>query len=419
MPSNLPQAHGTVLERVRNAVASDTRFSALLIGGSYIHGGLDEHSDLDFVIIVNEESYADVMATRLAFASALTDFLTAFTGEHVGEPRLLICLYGPPLLHVDLKFVVVSDFDHQIERRAILFARDWADIEARMQAGDVEWPNLPSEWFEARAWIWLHYAATKLARGELYEAIGMLGFFREQVLGPMIYRRAGKNQRGGGGAWRPFGWTSTENWPLPSPITMLPPSGRLSRRVLKSIYICAPMIPCCSRLKQCLDCFRNLFRMRIPKTALTRNDAGRDDFTPTIVPRIAAGARLRRGDRLLCRQTRLRAEGRHEIVEKKRWVVVGPESGQVSLLLAKAVGDEQTAAVGRQAGGRVFLFLETDNFACDHARYLAAGVAFCEQPRQEHYGTVAVFKDLYGNPLDPIQPSSSTKSGFLTKRTRS
>lgn len=70
------------------------------------------------------------------------------------------------------------------------------EIENRIHAGDVAWPNLSSEWFEARAWIWLHYAATKLARGELYEAIGMLGFFREQVLGPLFYRRAGKNQRG-------------------------------------------------------------------------------------------------------------------------------------------------------------------------------------------------------------------------------
>ncbi|MBP0579417.1 nucleotidyltransferase domain-containing protein [Labrys sp. LIt4] len=196
MPSNLPQTHANYLERVRNAVASDNRLSALLIGGSYIHGGLDEHSDLDFVIVVNDESYADVMATRLAFANALPDLVNAFTGEHVGEPRLLICLYGPPLLHVDLKFVLKSDLDHQIERRAILFAREPAGIEARVQAGTVAWPNHPSEWFETRTWIWLHYAATKLARGELYEAIGMLAFFREQVLGPLLYRRAGKNQRG-------------------------------------------------------------------------------------------------------------------------------------------------------------------------------------------------------------------------------
>ncbi|MCM8735411.1 hypothetical protein M5E06_14695 [Azospirillum sp. A1-3] len=196
MPSTLPHPHATFLECFRDAVASDDRFSALLIGGSYIHGGFDEHSDLDFLIVVEDDSYSDVMASRMAFAEALPDLLGAFTGEHVGEPRLLICLYGPPLLHVDLKFVLAADLDHQIERRAILFARDNAEVERRVRSGRVEWPNLPSEWFESRAWIWLHYAATKLARGELYEAIGMLGFFREQVLGPLFHRRAGKNQRG-------------------------------------------------------------------------------------------------------------------------------------------------------------------------------------------------------------------------------
>lgn len=196
MPSNLPRTHENFLNQVRDAVATDKRFNALLIGGSYIHGGFDENSDLDFVIVVNDEEYGNVMATRLAFANTLPGLVSAFTGEHVGEPRLLICLYGPPLLHVDLKFVLVSDLDHQIERRAILFARNPAEIEARIHAGEVAWPNHPSDWFEARAWIWLHYAATKLARGELYEAIGMLAFFREQVLGPLLYRRAGKNQRG-------------------------------------------------------------------------------------------------------------------------------------------------------------------------------------------------------------------------------
>ncbi|GGA87916.1 hypothetical protein GCM10011491_14590 [Brucella endophytica] len=196
MPSNLPAPHADLLERVRVAVTSDARLNALLIGGSYIHGGLDEHSDLDFVIVVEDDHYAEVMATRMAFAEGLGSLLSAFTGEHVGEPRLFICLYGPPLVHVDLKFVLSSDFDHQIERRAILFARNPVEIERRIQAGTVVWPNLPSDWFEARAWVWLHYAITKLHRGELYEAIGMLGFFREQVIGPMLCRRAGFNQRG-------------------------------------------------------------------------------------------------------------------------------------------------------------------------------------------------------------------------------
>ena len=93
--------------------------------------------------------------------------------------------------------------------------------------------------------------------------------------------------------------------------------------------------------------------------------------------------------------------------QEKRWVVIGPEGGEASLLLAKAVGDQQIAAIGQQAGGRVFLFLETDHFARDHTRYLAAGVTFREQPRLEPYGTVAVFEDLYGNPWDLIEPVMS------------
>jgi catechol 2,3-dioxygenase-like lactoylglutathione lyase family enzyme len=89
--------------------------------------------------------------------------------------------------------------------------------------------------------------------------------------------------------------------------------------------------------------------------------------------------------------------------ERKRWVRVGADRG-VELLLAAADGPEQEAAIGNQAGGRVFLFLETDDFSRDHARMRAAGVTFREAPRHEPYGTVAVFLDLYGNPWDLIEP---------------
>ncbi len=89
----------------------------------------------------------------------------------------------------------------------------------------------------------------------------------------------------------------------------------------------------------------------------------------------------------------------------KRWVVVAPPGdGGARLLLARADGPEQAAAVGRQAAGRVVLFLETDDFARDHAAYLARGVRFVEEPRRESYGTVAVFEDLYGNRWDLIEP---------------
>lgn len=86
----------------------------------------------------------------------------------------------------------------------------------------------------------------------------------------------------------------------------------------------------------------------------------------------------------------------------KRWVLV--EAGGVRLLLAKAEGAAQLASIGKAAGGRVAFFLNTDDFARDHARMLAAGVKFKEAPRFEPYGTVAVFEDLYGNGWDLIQP---------------
>jgi catechol 2,3-dioxygenase-like lactoylglutathione lyase family enzyme len=85
----------------------------------------------------------------------------------------------------------------------------------------------------------------------------------------------------------------------------------------------------------------------------------------------------------------------------KRWVRVGP-GGDFSLLLARAATTEQEMRVGNQAGGRVFLFLETDDFARDHAAFTAAGVRFIEEPRREDYGTVCVFEDLYGNRWDLI-----------------
>jgi len=89
----------------------------------------------------------------------------------------------------------------------------------------------------------------------------------------------------------------------------------------------------------------------------------------------------------------------------KRWVVVGPEGGSgARLLLARADGPAQRQAVGNQTGGRVALFLETDDFARDHAAMLAQGVGFLEAPRRESYGTVAVFSDLYGNKWDLIEP---------------
>lgn len=88
----------------------------------------------------------------------------------------------------------------------------------------------------------------------------------------------------------------------------------------------------------------------------------------------------------------------------KRWVRVAPRGGATALLLARADNERQRARVGEQAGGRVAFFLETDDFARDHAAMLARGVRFVEAPRHEDYGTVAVFEDLYGNRWDLLEP---------------
>lgn len=96
----------------------------------------------------------------------------------------------------------------------------------------------------------------------------------------------------------------------------------------------------------------------------------------------------------LIEDTRMSAE--------KRWVVVGAKDG-ARLLLAKAANDTQAGAVGNQTGGRVFLFLYTPEFDATYAHYLQAGVRFIETPRQEAYGKVVVFEDLYGNRWDLIE----------------
>jgi catechol 2,3-dioxygenase-like lactoylglutathione lyase family enzyme len=98
--------------------------------------------------------------------------------------------------------------------------------------------------------------------------------------------------------------------------------------------------------------------------------------------------------------------------QQKRWVLVAPPgSEQTQLLLARAVGDEQASRIGNQTGGRVFLFLHTDDFWRDYRQYTSEGVVFVRPPSEESYGTVAVFEDLYGNLWDLLQLRRKKGSG--------
>jgi len=110
-------------------------------------------------------------------------------------------------------------------------------------------------------------------------------------------------------------------------------------------------------------------------------------------------------------------EDTYQPEQDKRWVVVAPPGSQgTSLLLARASKPEQTEYIGRQTGGRVFLFLSTDDFWRDYNEMLGKGIHFVRPPKEESYGTVAVFEDLYGNLWDLIQRHEAAQGGRLTER---
>jgi hypothetical protein len=173
----------------------DARIVGLAAGGSFAQGGLDAHSDLDLVVAVEPAAHAAVLAGARDLAARLGPLLAAFTGEHVGEPRLLICLYGPPLLHVDLKFVALPDLAERVEEPVVLWQRE-TRMRRALDDGVARWPQPDLQWIEDRFWVWVHYFATKVARGELLEAVDGLAFLRGIALGPLVAVATGHRAQG-------------------------------------------------------------------------------------------------------------------------------------------------------------------------------------------------------------------------------
>jgi hypothetical protein len=160
---------------------------------------MDEFSDLDLVIAVEPTEAEAVSSERHRIAAGLGPLVAAFTGEHVGELRLLICLYdgerGSPPLHVDLKFVSLPDVAHRVDDLAVLWERD-GRVTRALQVGEARFPSPNPQWIEDRFWVWVHYGATKVGRGELFEAVDFLAFLRSQVLGPLMLVEAGARPSG-------------------------------------------------------------------------------------------------------------------------------------------------------------------------------------------------------------------------------
>jgi hypothetical protein len=190
IPSSVPAPHRQFLQKLVEILSADARIMGIAAGGSYLTNSMDAFSDLDLVIGVEPSEYANVMAERRAIAASLGSLLAAFTGEHVGEPRLLICLYESPLLHVDLKFVDLGDLATRVEDPAVVWERE-GRLSRALQKGSPEFPLPDSQWIEDRFWVWVHYTAAKIGRGELFEALDNLSFLRRMVLGPLGLCHAG------------------------------------------------------------------------------------------------------------------------------------------------------------------------------------------------------------------------------------
>ena len=158
-------------------------------GGSFISGDMDEFSDLDLVVLTDPSLFGEAPDRRRALAASLGGLLAAFSGEHVFEPRLLICLYGPPLVHVDLKFVTPDGLASRVEDPIVLWDRD-GQLRAALRNGSASYPAPDPQWLEDRFWIWVHYIATKIGRGELFSALDSLAFLRARVLGPLALEEA-------------------------------------------------------------------------------------------------------------------------------------------------------------------------------------------------------------------------------------
>ena len=169
----------------RTILESDDNVIGLAVGGSWLTNELDEFSDLD-LILVTQNKIAGDKNLMLAYATRLGDFLSGFTGEHVGEPRVLICLYDNPLLHVDLKFVTLDEFHSRVETPTLLLDKNGllADAISKSQA---KFPYPDFQWIEDRFWTWIHYALLKIGRGEYLEAYDFSGFLRMTVLGPLLH----------------------------------------------------------------------------------------------------------------------------------------------------------------------------------------------------------------------------------------
>lgn len=163
-------------------------------GGSWITNEIDEYSDVDLIVVSHQKISGDTSNMK-DIASRFGYLLNSFTGEHVGDPRVLICLYDNPLLHVDIKFITLEEFKVRVEDPVVLWEIDNI-LTGVINSTTSEWPKLDYQWIEDRFWTWIHYSALKLGRGEFFEALDFISFLRATVVAPLLQIKNGQLPRG-------------------------------------------------------------------------------------------------------------------------------------------------------------------------------------------------------------------------------
>ena len=154
----MKQVFGEFIERTVEALERDPRFLGLAVAGSWVRDEIDEFSDLDLIIVCRDDAVTSPAAMR-SVANELGSLISSFTGEHVGEPTLLICLFeADRLIHVDLKFVGRDGLEKRPYDPVVVWERESSisDVLLRSTAAPVE-PD--RQWIEDRFWTWVHYAA--------------------------------------------------------------------------------------------------------------------------------------------------------------------------------------------------------------------------------------------------------------------
>lgn len=187
-PKTLPAAHESLLKKIIKTLSQDERIMAIGASGSYASDTMDEYSDLDLVVAIEPEHFSEVMAQRANIIDRVEGKISDFTGEHVGEPRLVIALFQPNLLHVDFKFVALPDTAERVDDVKVLWQRGTC-LSSIYASSEPCYPQPNPQWIEDRFWTWLHYGAAKIARGEYFEALEFLSFLRTTVLSPLALKQ--------------------------------------------------------------------------------------------------------------------------------------------------------------------------------------------------------------------------------------